>query len=387
MRISKLVVAALLALPAGASSGSVPTLRPAPIEAQSVILAADIALQIEKLRVLESADYVTGIGWSPDGRLLATYSDNGASISLWSAAGGRLKLLDRHGGYGPNYSTSIGFLDGGRQLLTPEANNRSGGGGRLAFALWDVDSGRIVRNIEGPAPDESGRFNHVWDYVVSADGKLVAFLTGQANDPVTVYATREWTTLLRIPVVGPNSPVDTAMALALSPDGKLLAIGLISGKVALVDLNHPQESPRTIVVYPSKFLLSVDALAFSPDGRSLATGSSGRMGRDAWKNDTADQALKLAPIKVWSMADTELLASYPGGAMAPIRQLSWSGDGRFLAVAASDRTAKIVTPADPSAPITAIPFDAPVFSVNFAPEGNSLAVAAGTSVTIFGVAL
>src|SRR6185295_9098832 len=32
-------------------------------------------------------NYVTGVAWSPDGRLLASYSDYGSLITLWSADG------------------------------------------------------------------------------------------------------------------------------------------------------------------------------------------------------------------------------------------------------------------------------------------------------------
>jgi len=84
-------------------------------------------------------------------------------------------------------------------------------------------------------------------------------------------------------------------AIALSPDGKTLAIGgakkngdKLSGTVTLWDVEN-QQVKRTLVGTPDTCITSV---AFSPDGKTLATGSSGR------KDKTP-----LGEVKLWKLSD------------------------------------------------------------------------------------
>src|SRR5437868_346791 len=73
-------------------------------------------------------------------------------------------------------------------------------------------------------------------------------------------------------------------AIAFSPDGKLLAVGLNSG-----DIQLRKPSDGSIVLTLNEPASDKIALAFSPDGRLLASGTSG-----------GD-----APIYLWQINDTE----------------------------------------------------------------------------------
>jgi WD40 repeat protein len=227
-------------------------------------------------------------------------------------------------------------------------------------------------------------------------------MTGLLDDAVTLYSTEDWRVLRRISVTEPSAPrivyrslfnpdqhpaqppPDTAMSVAFSHDGKFLAIGRISGTVLIIDLSAASAAPTMIEVYKVGNSSSVCALGFSPDGRFLGTGSGLRSDGLTRETESAEKAQENAPIKIWNMADHTLFASYPDRKVAAITQLSWSADSLFLA-AGGDRTVRIFAPTNPTHEASVIKFDAPVLSVSFAPAGRSLAIAAGSAITIFSV--
>jgi len=337
-------------------------------------------VELVKIRTLQHSSAVLGVGWAPDGHLLAAYSDWGQLITLWNSDGARLKELNRREG-GPDYGNSFVFLSGGKQLLTAAAHS-SRVDWRLAFNLWDVDTGAVIRSIDGPEPDKFPQYNMPVAFAASADGRSVAFTSNQQNAPVNLYSTLDWSLVRRIPVTDTDTPLQNAKSLAFSPDGGLLAIGLMGfGKVLLVDLRHPGAVPKVLHIYDRDHAVSIDSLAFSPDGQFLATGAGLKNGPEHVKEPT-DQALAHAPIKVWRLADQKLMAAYPGST-DPVRQLSWSSDGRFLAAAAGDDTARVFIPGGLPDEAAVAGFDQPVSSVAFSPAGYELAVASGTAITIF----
>jgi WD40 repeat protein len=188
-------------------------------------------------------NYVTGVAWSPDGRLLASYSDYGSLITIWSADGSRLKEFRRCCTYLHN---SILFLSGGRRILTPAAL-KSRADNRFAFTLWDVDTGTVDRNIIGLSPEENWQYNRSDAFALSPDGQSIAALTRLSPAPVTLYSTRDWSIVRKIEVTDPKY-VDAPYSLAFSPDGGLLAIGVSSGKVFIFDLKQPEAVPSTLHV-------------------------------------------------------------------------------------------------------------------------------------------
>ncbi len=66
-----------------------------------------------------------------------------------------------------------------------------------------------------------------------------------------------------------------------------------------------------------------------------------------------------------------------------IRTLAWSPDARFLAVGADDGTLSVWYPGHNQTPLLSVPQHAPVYSIAWSPNGNQLAAASGTTVTIW----
>lgn len=282
--------------------------------------------------------------------------------------GAELKQLSRAGAY---IGHSIEFMPDGRTLITPAADD-SAAGDKLALSAWDIERGSIVRNVQGPTPAQNWRYNRAVAFDLSPDGATLAVISSPLlGQPVTLYATRDWTKQRSIPIGdGPQHP-DGAQAVAFSPDGHTLGIGLLSGKVMLVDLAQPDAAPRMIEIYPAANLTGVQALAFSPDGKLLATGSTKP---SVARGDTTPG------VEARRVSDGSLLAAHPVS-LAPVRQLLWCHDGR-LVIAAGDDTMRLWSPLSPQRDLAALRMDGPVMSATITPDGHALAVAGGSEVKI-----
>jgi RNA polymerase sigma factor (sigma-70 family) len=294
---------------------------------------------------------------SADGRIVA--ASRGGAVCLWETAGGKkLRQLQT----GQKRLLQLAFAADGKSLLTL--------GPGQATAVWDVATGKRVRSSEGkPVPhyltptaliesqlavvspglkylasgtrDNKGiSWIHIQDLATdrplppirttpgifalafSADDKTLVWETPEAGIVVADVTTgRE---LRRLKPAGRNdSPTsqDSALALALSPDGKQLAVSWMSNTIELWDLaagksilpagkvtgeQYDQHSTNwwNLVVRP--------ALAFSPDGKKLVCSLG-------------------TPTLRQFQADTGAEIPGPGaGHRAPVSALALSADGRTL---------------------------------------------------------
>jgi WD40 repeat protein len=352
---------------------------PAAMAAQQPILAAnEIApsnsntANLDVRGTIRGSSAFTGVTWSPDGSKLAAYSDFGRAVQIWDSHGAALKHFSRAGAY---IGHSIEFTPDGRTLITPAADD-SATGDKLALSLWDIERGSIAKDVEGPQPAQNWRYNRAVAFDLSPDGATLALISSpMLGQPVTLYATKDWTKQRGIPIGdGPSHP-DGAQAVAFSPDGRTLAIGLLGGKVVLTDLTRPDAPPRTIEIYPAANLTGVQALAFSPDGKLLATGST---------KPSVARGDATPGVEVRRVSDGSLIAAHPA-ALAPIRQLVWSHDGK-LVIGAGDDTVRLWSPLSPQHDLATLQMNGPVMSTAITPDGRALAVAGGTEVKIISLA-
>jgi WD40 repeat protein len=107
-------------------------------------------------------------------------------------------------------------------------------------------------------------------------------------------------------------------AAALSPDGKLLAVGGNSGVLSLWDTSEAKEVAR-LLKDADDWWKGFRAVAFSPDGKTLASGD------------------RSGVIRFWDVASRKEFARREGHA-GLIRALVFSPDGKTLASGGSDTT-------------------------------------------------
>lgn len=322
---------------------------------------------VKRLAAIRTKGPVSALAWSPDGQMLATISDFGRSTTIWKADGTRLRELGRV--IGPYTSSSLEFLDGGRQLLTPPKGDipPDQSPWDMAFTVWDVASGTPIRNIYGPGVGKGRPFNYPLAYTVSADGRTVALQTGQFT-PVYLYSSESWQLSRTVISDGVVASFD------FSPDGKELLVGR-SNKIMVVNVQGDQ-SPRSIPVQlpPAPKRGLVTGLAVSPDGRLVATTSS-----------LASAGPKMLPdhLQVLLRADSTLVAS-DDQTRASGGKLSWSADGKYLASVTTEGV-RIYQPYTPDSRPIALNFSAPAMFAKFSPEGRRLAVDIDREVVIFAI--
>ncbi|MFF0410506.1 protein kinase [Kitasatospora sp. NPDC004745] len=192
------------------------------------------------------------VKFSPDGSLLASVDDF-ATITLWDTAS-RKKAATLQGDRNQKKAgyANLAYSPDGRTLAY--SANR-------VITVWDVGSRTLVTTItnpiEHPAFEADGE---VLCMAFARDGRTVVATTGQDRQSLLrFWDARQGRLLATVENAG-----DGAIALAVSPDGKVLATAS-RGEVKVWDI-----TTRAVVEtlpFPSN---PVSALAFSPDGGLLA---------------------------------------------------------------------------------------------------------------------
>jgi len=333
---------------------------------------------------------INALAFAPDGRTLATASSD-RSIRLWNVeTGATLHVLD--GGCcvaalaflangtlasaGDDYQIRIWNTAAGKQtaawtghrytitslLLTPDRKTLISGARDKTMRLWNAADGKPGAVIERDLGDSDA-------LALSHDGAML--VCAGVNNTI-----RRWdlTSLKEVATNdGHRSPVSR---IALAPHGKVLASTGRCGDIRLWDLakgtllRHWQSpAPLTQPSPPGgEGWVRGDALlAYSPDGQTLAS------------------ATEADGVRLWNVANPGEGRQLAGGGADPLLSLTFAPDGKSLALGYRSGVLRVWDVVQVKQ-LGELKYGSPVYAVNFAPDGATLAASGGKDIILWDVA-
>jgi WD40 repeat protein len=296
---------------------------------------------------------VLSASFSADGRrVLSCGRDDTAR--LWDAGTGKelavFRCPPREGSFPYPAGLALALLSpDGRRVLTVSSSassqaaldawpgSASAGGGAVSFPgnaarLWDVGTGKALAEWK---PDVADQFIGVGPFnaTFSPDGRRVATTFGTYPDcSVRVHETAQGKELLRLK--GHRFPV---IAVAFSPDGKLLATASLDETVRLWDADKGD-----LVRALKGHTCDVIGVGFSPDGKQLLTHGAGYNhtfevgpGRSASGSDSGTATMEDTLARVWDVGTGQEISAlrWGGGNKGFVRVAQFSPNGRVILTA------------------------------------------------------
>ncbi len=190
----------------------------------------------------------------------------------------------------------------------------------------------------------------------SPDGKILA--SGCLDTTIKLWdvSSGKNTTTLR-------GHTNEVWAVAFSSDGKTIASGSCDGTIKLWAVTTGTNT-ATLVVDRS---CAVTSVAFSPDDKTLASGSG------------------YSPIELWNVTSGRNTATLNGHAKA-VMDVAFSPDGKILASGSEDQTIKLWDVATGRSTTTLHLYPYAVACVAFSPDGKTLASVSGDRIKLWDMA-
>lgn len=276
--------------------------------------------------------------FSADGKFLAIAGDGSAQV--WETSNWRpvADPINKIGG-----PTAVTFSPDGKFLAISARDQTA--------RVWEVSSNKLVRT-----------FNHGDNNLnLSGDMDAVVF------SPDGKHLVTSWRHEIQMWELTTGNKTGLTMehngrvnAIAFSPDGTFLTSAGESSTVRVSDVISGQE------VSNLPHLATVTAVVFSKDGEYLATASEDKTVK-VWKQDISQTVRAGARLEPRPMAVVANITHE-----APITAIIFSPDGKYLATASQDNTAR-VWEANGGREVARVVYEKEVLAIAFSADGSSIA--------------
>ena len=294
----------------------------------------------------EGVRQVNALAFSQDGKMLASGGLNKPEIQLWD-----VNTDSRHADFmSAGSPTSIAFSQDNTTLISLDI---------FSIIRWNIDTGKKLSDFSLSHIDTNSKVSQYrkidsYEVVVSSqDGSSLA--TGTREGRIRLWDTKTGRRTLDLKghaVIGHSEREDRSiLALAFSPDGKIIASGCIDNTVQLWDT---EKGVKLATLRGHKGW--VTAVAFSADGKTLASGDANKAIK-LWDVDTLKEhttllghknticALTFAPkgaspyseclasgssdgtIRFWDPKKGEALGTFTSGHTESVKTIAFSENG------------------------------------------------------------
>ena len=274
---------------------------------------------------------ISSVSFHPDGRRLASASDDN-SVKIWDVSAGKeLATLQGH----EERVYSVRFSPNGKKLATAGGDNKA--------RIWDAETGKELLVLTGHSSDATG-------LAFNSDGRRLA--TASLDGKVNIWDTDSGALVLSL-----TGGITAVNSVAFSPDDKLLCS---ADRAGILSFWSTKTGKRDFL--RKGHTKPIFSVAFSPDSKWLVSGSS-------------DQTIRLWHLKKRYGVP---LKGHRGGVLS----VAIGPNGRRVASASADATVKVWNLVRGGQPLTLKGHKYRVNGVAFSPDGRQLA-SAGKDIKIW----